>query len=143
VTRPSRDETGILLAHIWAQRATCVRRQVGCVLFDADGYQLSAGYNGPASGEPHCTEHPCPGAGLQSGTGLDACEALHAEWSALQRCPDPRHIAVCYVTVSPCVTCTKMLLNTACRRIVFTDEYPHEAAAVMWRRSGRSWEQLA
>ena len=62
-SRPSRDATGIALAKVWATRGTCARRRVGAVLFDADGYQLAAGYNGPAAGEPHCTERPCPGAG--------------------------------------------------------------------------------
>lgn len=142
MTRPSRDETGIALARVWAQRGTCVRRQVGCVLFDADGYQLSAGYNGPAAGEPHCVDHPCPGADFASGTGLDECVALHAEWGAIARCADIRRIHTCYVTSSPCVTCVKMLLGTGCQRIVFVELYPHPEAERMWVNNGRVWVQL-
>lgn len=135
MTRPSRDELGLRLALLWAERATCARRKVGCVLFDADGYQLSAGYNGPAAGQPHCTEAPCPAVGMASGTGLGLCEALHAEWNAIARCPDVRKIHACYVTASPCLTCTKMLLNTSCRRIVFVERYAHDQAAeALWTR---------
>lgn len=140
--RPTRDETGLALAHVWAQRATCARRKVGCVLFDADGYQLSAGYNGPAAGEPHCVDHPCPGAGLPSGTGLDECEALHAEWNAVARCADVRLIHTCYVTSSPCVACAKILLGTGCRRVVFAEAYPQPRAELIWRNAGREWVQL-
>jgi len=145
MTRPTRDETGLALALVWAKRGTCARRRVGCVLFDADGYQLAAGYNGPAADEPHCVDRPCPGASLPSGTGLEACQALHAEWNALQRCPDVRLIHTCYVTSSPCVTCTKMLMNTGCHRIVFAERYAHdEKAAELWRRyrPSREWIHL-
>jgi dCMP deaminase len=139
--RPARDDTGIELASVWAERGTCARRRVGCVLFDADGYQLASGYNGPHAGAAHCTEHPCRGAGLPSGTGLDECEALHAEWNALARCADVRAIHTCYVTASPCVTCVKMLLGTGCRRIVFVEEYPHLEAKTRWLQAGREWVQ--
>lgn len=147
--RISRDEAGMELAAVWAQRGTCARRRVGCVLMDVEGHVLSSGYNGPASGQPHCVDHPCPGAGRASGTGLDECEALHAEWNAIARCPDIARIHACYVSSSPCVTCVKMLMNTGCRRIVFGERYAHDGAAErLWVASGqhrtpeRSWEQF-
>lgn len=142
--RPTRDETGLALARVWAERGTCARRRVGCVLFDVDGYQLSAGYNGPEAGAMHCTDVPCAGAALPSGTGLDACEAQHAELGALIRCSDPRAIHTCYCTTAPCVNCTKALLSTACQRIVFIEGYPQaDAARSRWERAGREWLQLA
>lgn len=139
--RITRDELGLELAAVWAKRGTCARRRVGCVLVDADGYQLSAGYNGPASGEAHCTEHPCPGAGLPSGTGLDKCEAIHAEANALLRCPDVRLIHTAYVTASPCVHCVKLLMNTGCRLIVFSERYAHDdTARTLWTKNAeREW----
>ena len=142
MTRPTRDETGLELICAWARRATCARRRVGCVLFDRDGFQVGEGYNGPAAGEPHCVDHPCPGAGLPSGTGLDACEAIHAEANALIRCRDVRAIHTCYVSASPCVGCVKLLMNTGCQRIVFAERYAHnDAARDLWIRSraDRSW----
>lgn len=141
MNRISRDELGLLLATAWSMRGTCTRRKVGCVLVDADGYVLSSGYNGPAKDEPHCIDVPCPGAKAPPGTGLDLCQAIHAEMNAIALCPDLRRIRTAYVTASPCLhPCVKMLMNTSCRRIVFLERYAHdEPAERMWVASGQKW----
>jgi dCMP deaminase len=83
------------------------------------------------------------GASAASGQSLDACEAIHAEQNALLQCRDAWDIDTCYVSASPCVTCTKLLLNTSCRRIVFREVYPHSQAQELWsRRPGNVWLQL-
>ena len=87
--------------------------------------------------------HACPGADSPSGTNLDACQAIHAEQNALLQCKDVYSIHTCYVTASPCVTCTKLLLNTGCQRIVFVEEYPQPAAKDLWVSSGRQWSQTS
>lgn len=133
--RPSRDDIGLLVALVWSRRATCARRKVGCLLVDKDHRTLSTGYNGPPSGAPHCIDNPCKGAFKSTGTGLDLCEAIHAEANALLYCPDIRLIDTCYTTTSPCVSCVKMLLGTNCRRIVFIERYPHKEAEEWWVRS--------
>lgn len=81
----------------------------------------------------------CDGAMSPSGTNLDACKAIHAEQNALIQCNNVWAIDTVYVTVSPCVTCTKMLLNTSCKRIVFSELYPQPAAEELWTSSGREW----
>lgn len=147
MTRPTRDQTGLALACVWAARGTCARRQVGCVLLDVDGWQIGSGYNGPAKGRPHCTDHPCIGTGYPSGEGLELCEATHAEQNALLQCQDIRQIDTCYVTHSPCLHCVKLLLNTSCRRVVFSVAYAHdEPARKLWTRDSvreREWVHLA
>jgi dCMP deaminase len=130
--RPTRDQWGLRLAQVVAERGTCARRKVGGVLVDARGHILSTGYNGKAAGLPHCTDEPCSGATAPSGTNLDACEAIHAEQNALMQCADVYAIDTVYVTASPCITCVKMLINTGARRIVFLEEYPHPAAKDLW-----------
>lgn len=55
-TRPSLDEFMMGIAQLAAQRTTCVRRGVGCVLANAKGHVLAVGYNGVAAGLPHCNE---------------------------------------------------------------------------------------
>jgi dCMP deaminase len=52
--RISRAEWGLKLALVTAQRGTCLRRQVGCVLLSSKGHVLATGYNGVAAGQPHC-----------------------------------------------------------------------------------------
>lgn len=167
--RPSKDQWGLELAKVVASRATCLRRQVGCVLVDARGRVLATGYNGVAAGQPHCNErvaqgmmisgvlnpqdlsnvvalvdypHACPGAQSPSGTNLDGCEAIHAEQNALLQCRDVDAIDACYCTASPCITCVKLLLNTSCSRIVFLEAYPHKAAEALWAKAGRAWQLL-
>lgn len=138
--RPTRDQWGLALAKITATRATCVRRKVGCVLLNRRGQVVATGYNGVASGLPHCTEGcPCSGAYAKSGTNLDACQAIHAEQNALLQCRDVYDIHSAYVTTSPCITCVKLLLNTSCERILFTEEYPHIEARKIWEGAGREW----
>lgn len=156
--RISRDTWAMELAGVTAKRATCLRRSVGCVLLDARGHVIATGYNGVASGQDHCNEaipvlyvdkptelvypHACSGANSPSGTNLDSCQAVHAETNAVIQCKDVYAIQTCYVTTSPCVTCTKLLLNTSCQEIVFLDEYPHPVAKEMWEKAGRVWRHL-
>ncbi len=159
MSRPSIDETAMETARAWAKRSTCLRRAVGCVLLDVAGRVLSTGYNGVASGQVHCNlaviceashaadkikhPHACAGATSPSGTNLDGCEAVHAEQNAIAFCADVAKIHACYCTTAPCVSCTKLLLNTGCRRIVFEADYPQaEAARALWVKGGRAWLKL-
>lgn len=167
--RITRDQWAIEMAQVTAKRSTCMRRAVGCVLLNKFGHVLSTGYNGVARGRPHCNQngfkrnldmslhllkteppliplpdyfpHACSGSKAESGTNLDACQAIHAEQNALLQCRDAYQIAVAYVTASPCITCTKLLLNTSCQRIVFVEEYPQPEARKLWVDSGRLWQK--
>lgn len=145
--RPSRDDMFLNMCLLVATRATCARRKVGCVLVSSQGHVLSTGYNGPAAKQPHCVDQPCPGANAKSGESLDLCEALHSEQNAMLQCRDVREIMTCYCTTAPCVTCTKLLMNTGCKEIVFLEDYPQSAESRrLWESSGepgwkRAWRQ--
>lgn len=140
--RISRDELRMQHVAILEQRGTCKRRKVAFVLIDKHGRVLSEGYNGVASGHPHCSEpgHECPGADLPSGTGLDQCQALHAEQNAILHLKDPYAVDTAYGSCSPCDSCIKLLLGTSCRRIVVRELYPHSNAVRMWIEAGRQIE---
>ncbi len=148
--RQTFDEWALELARLVAKRSTCYRRAVGAVLVNVRHHIIATGYNGRPSKMPHCNEfitgqgHPhwCAGANLPSGTGLDACEAIHAEQNALLQCKDVYDIATCYTTTSPCVTCTKLLLNTSCQRIVFNNPYSQPDAFRLWSQAGREWVHI-
>jgi len=144
MTRISRDQWGLDLAQVTARRGTCLRRQVGCVLLNERGHVLATGYNGTASGLPHCEEegNRCAGWNAPKGTGLDACQAIHAEQNALLQCRDVYLIHTCYTTCSPCITCIKLLLNTGCQRVVFKELYPHPEARALWEGAGREWRMV-
>ena len=116
----------MLMAQVVSMRATCKRRSVGCVLVDHYDHVLSTGYNGVASGRPHCIETPCPGADCLSGQGLDLCEAIHAEQNALLQCGDVYKIKSCFTTTLPCIHCLKLLMNTSCQFIYYCEPYSKE-----------------
>ena len=140
--RISRDQWAMELAIVTSKRATCLRRKVGAIFLNQRGHIIATGYNGNASGLPHCLDYPCKAALSASGTNLDGCMALHAEANALLQCHDPYMIDTAYVTTSPCVHCIKLLLNTSCNRIVFNEEYPHSESEIIWKSANRIWEKL-
>ncbi len=160
-----------------ASRATCLKRAVGCVLTDAYGDILATGYNGVAAGVPHCNEvtnadmyigsrvygGSQPPEGPHSGMpyvckdyhkppGQDCCEAVHAEQNSLIKCKFPRDIYTCYVTLEPCLACTKMLLSTGCMRVVFDKPWDGKGKELFLRsrngaagkiRTDAYWAQLS
>lgn len=170
MSRLSKIEWGLKLAQVTAQRATCLRRSVGCVLVDVRGHVLATGYNGVAAGMPHCNEqqgervqfspawddyklapyypHQCSGAHAPSGTNLDCCQAIHAEQNALLQCKNVYEIHTCFTTVSPCITCVKLLMNTSCMVIYFMEEYARSReASNLWINSSptmqpRTWNLM-
>ena len=143
MSKTSKMDYFMRIAEVVATQATCLRRAVGCVLVNSRGHIRATGYNGRAAGLLHCNmhdpmhktgyPHACKGAFAKSGEQLDSCEAIHAEQNALLQCPNVYDITACYVTVSPCITCVKLLMNTSCRAIYFREEYPYlEEARRLW-----------
>lgn len=138
-TRPDIDSYYLQVAIDISKRSTCLRRAVGAVITDSNGYCISTGYNSVPAGLPHCSEKPCAGAFAKSGESLHLCSALHAEDVALMKCKDIQQIGTVYVTASPCIFCTRKLLNTSAKRIVFVEEYPHPESRLLWESTGREW----
>ena len=142
MTRPTKDQWFMEIAEVTAKRATCARRQVGCVIVDARGYILSTGYNGLPAGFEHCIDNPCSGAHFPSGQGLDLCQSLHAEQNAIARLKEPFSADTMYVTTAPCMSCTKLALATSVQRIIFKSDYP-TSGRDLWIAAGRDWHQIA
>lgn len=75
--RLSWDDYFQTIAETVSRRATCPRAQVGAVIVKNNRI-LSTGYNGAASGEPHCLEAGCI---LENGRYCQ--RAIHAETNAV------------------------------------------------------------
>lgn len=133
MARPVPHETFFAIARVLSRRATCSRRQVGCVLLNEHSHIIGTGYNGVGKGLTHCTDSPCAGASLPSGVGLDTCEAIHAEQNALLQCPNVQSIHTAYVTCSPCIHCAKLFLNTSVKFIYCEEIYDESAVAILTR----------
>lgn len=98
----------------------------------------------PCVGFTDTYPHACTAANAISGTQLDGCEATHAEINAMIQCQSPGHVHTAYVTSSPCIECTKALMNTGCFRVVFRELYPHATSEKLWtRRAGAEWLHLS
>jgi dCMP deaminase len=138
-----KDRVFLNMARTLSELSTCPRRSVGCILVDSKYRVIGSGYNGAASGLPHCIDNPCKGASFQPGEGYEVCEAIHAEQNALLQCKDIDHIYACYTTTAPCIHCIKMLLNTTCKRIVFLDKHPHDdLSRKLWLSNNfKLWDQ--
>jgi len=140
MNRPSWDEYFIEIARLVASRSTCLRRQVGAVVVK-DKNILATGYNGTPSGIRHCSEVGClrQQMNVPSGERHELCRGLHAEQNAIiQAAKHGVNIdgAVLYCTHSPCIICSKMLINSGVKRIVCTDGYPDALAKVMLDEAG-------
>lgn len=136
--RPTIPQVMLGICLVLAQRATCSKLAVGCVLVDEHNRIIGTGYNGVARGQKHCTDIACPGA--YAPRGADLCEAIHAEQNALLVCRNPDDVRICYTTHAPCLRCTKLLLNTGCQLIHFLDgDYFEPAARRVWEDAGRQW----
>lgn len=137
-----RDKVRLMQVLTLAELGTCPRRKVATIFVDSKNRILAEGYNGSPPGARHCVDSPCPGSTCPSGSGLDLCEAIHAEQNALKECPRPDDVDTIYCTDSPCITCVKQLMGTGARRLVFIRAYPHNNARSTWEASGRKWEQV-
>ncbi len=117
--RSSWDQYFMDIATQVATRATCDRKHVGAVLV-RDRTILSTGYNGSIRGLPHCDE---VGHMMENG---HCVATVHAEANAIiQAAKNGVGIdgATMYTTASPCWPCFKLIANSGCRRIVFSEFY--------------------
>jgi len=125
--RPDWDTYFMEIAHVVATRANCSRRKVAAVVV-SENRIISTGYNGTPRGVKNCFEGGCPRCAgtAPSGSSLEECICVHAEQNAI--CQAAYHGtslagATLYVTISPCLTCAKMIINAGIREVVYDEEY--------------------
>jgi len=132
--RISKNECYLKIAQALAERSTCLDKQVGCVIINSRNEIIATGYNGAPRGYEHCIEL---GHCIKLETNNPAkCSSAHAEQNALIQCRVPEQIHTIYTTLSPCVACIKMIMNTPCKRIIFLTEHKHLEAKELW---GKAW----
>lgn len=136
------------MARLASTRSTCSRNAVGAV-FALEGRVLSTGYNGAAAGLPHC-EHPCtcskiyrqarrvPSLHQSDCVAIRPCDiTVHAEANAVAFAA--RHGvallgATLYTTLSPCLTCAKLVVNAGVAE-VFVNRFYRDPAGINLLRS--------
>ena len=118
------------IAELASERSTCLRRKVGAVAV-RDNRILATGYNGAASGAPHCLDEGClrEELGIPSGERHELCRAIHAEMNVIIQASlhgVSLKGAELYCTHKPCFICAKMLVNAGIKTIIVHQAYPDE-----------------
>ena len=123
------------MAEVWARNSDCTRRQVGALLVK-DNMIISDGYNGtPAGFENICEDE----------NGVTKPYVLHAEANAITKVAKSGNNscgATLYVTASPCLECSKLIIQAGIRRVVYKDEYRLTDGVDLLRRAGIEVEKI-
>ena len=110
------DKRYMRMARIWAENSYCERRKVGALLVK-NQMIISDGYNGTPSGfENNCEDE----------NNVSKAYVLHAEANAITKVAKSNNSsdgATLYVTSSPCLECSKLIIQAGIRRVVFYDNY--------------------
>lgn len=123
------DKSYLEMAVVWAKNSYCTRRQVGAILVK-DKMIISDGYNGTPSG----FENVC-----EDEDGITKPYVLHAEANAITKVAKSSNSslgATLYVTASPCMECSKLIIQAGITRVVYLEEYRITDGIDLLRRAG-------
>lgn len=129
------DKAYLEMAAVWARNSYCRRRQVGALIVK-DRMIISDGYNGTPSG----FENVC-----EDENGVTKPYVLHAEANAITKVAKSGNSsegATLYVTASPCVECSKLIIQAGIRRVVYKDSYRLTDGIELLERAGIEVEQV-
>ena len=136
--RPSFESIFAGFALALAQRSTCARMKVGCVIASHDYRQVfSIGYNGNVTGGKNdCDRHGAEAVGN--------CGCIHAEQNAVINCTAPRGASkIVFTTHLPCVTCAKFLINLGgVEKVYYVNDYRVRDSLQLFDRHGIQHEDI-
>jgi dCMP deaminase len=128
------DDKYIRMAKIWATNSYCRRRQVGALIVK-DKMIISDGYNGTPSGfENECEDGD-----------VTKAYVLHAEANAITKVAKSGNSsegATLYVTASPCIECSKLIIQSGIKRVVYSEDYRLDDGIRLLRRAGIEVEKV-
>ena len=104
------------MAAIWSENSYCERRKVGALIVK-DKMIISDGFNGTPSGFPNVCE---------SEDGVTLPYVLHAEANAITKVARSNNSSeggTLYVSTSPCMDCSKLIIQAGIKRVVFSELY--------------------
>lgn len=122
------DKRYLEMAKIWAKNSYCKRRQVGALIVK-EKMIISDGYNGTPSG----FENICEDENKKT-----KAYVLHAEANAITKVAKSNNSsenATLYVTTSPCMECSKLIIQSGIKRVVFCDKYHNEEGLRLLERA--------
>ncbi|MBP5228943.1 MAG: dCMP deaminase family protein [Bacteroidales bacterium] len=129
------DLSYLQMAGVWARNSYSKRLQVGALLVK-DRMIISDGYNGTPSG----FENVC-----EDENGVTKPYVLHAEANAITKVAKSNNSsegATLYITASPCMECSKLIIQSGIRRVVYRDAYRLDDGIKLLKRAGIEVEQI-
>jgi len=117
------------MAAVWAENSYCKRRQVGALIVK-DKMIISDGFNGtPAGFENICEDE----------NNVTKPYVLHAEANAITkvaRSNNSSENSTLYITDSPCMECSKLIIQAGIRRVVYSNQYRNLEGIELLKRAG-------
>lgn len=129
------DKAYLRMAKTWSELSHCARKQVGAIIVK-DGMIISDGYNGAPSGFDNCCENDA---------GETHWYVLHAEANAILKVAKSTHNcsdATLYLTLSPCRDCSKLVVQSGIKRVVFINSYKDTSGVDFLKEAGIEIEQI-
>jgi Deoxycytidylate deaminase len=129
------DQRYLEMARIWAKNSYCVRRKVGALIVK-DRMIISDGYNGTPAGFANVCEDE---------EGKTLPYVLHAEANAISKVAKSNNSsqgATLYITASPCVECSKLIIQAGIVRVVYIDLYHNTDGIDLLKRAGIQVDQV-
>ena len=129
------DRRYLRMARIWAENSYCQRRQVGALVVK-NKMIISDGYNGTPSG----FENIC-----EDADGITYPYVLHAEANAitkLARSGNNSDGSTLYVTAAPCIECSKLIIQSGIKRVVYAEQYRLTDGTDLLEKAGVKVEYL-
>ena len=118
------DENYMKMAEELETASKCVSRQVGALIVK-DGRIISTGYNGTPAGYKNCDTH-WNGEHKEEHHEWSKLYEIHAEMNAIifaSKSGVDIDGATVYCTVEPCSECSKNIIQTGIKRIVYRRGY--------------------
>jgi dCMP deaminase len=128
------------MAEAWAGRSKANRKQVGAIIVK-NAQIISDGYNGmPSGAEDDCCEF------LEDGVVKTKSEVLHAESNAILKLAALGGVGsaggTLYVTMSPCMSCSLLIIQAKLKRVVFREIYRDVSGIENCKKYGIIVDQL-
>lgn len=129
------DKAYLRMADIWSKLSYCSRKQVGALIVK-DRMIISDGFNGTPSGFDNCCEDE---------QGETLWYVLHAEANAILKVAQSTHNcegATLYLTLSPCKECSKLVVQSGIKKVVFMKEYKDNSGLKFLESAGIELVQI-
>ncbi len=126
----------LAIAKIVAQRSYAKKKQVGAVLAKGTSI-ISYGYNGTPAGMSNVCE-------TDQNKTLDI--VVHAEMNAILKAAKlgiSTEGTTLYITLSPCINCAKLILQSGVKEVIFIEEYKDLSAVDLLNEQGVICESIA